>query len=187
MLTDIAIRKLPPGDYGDRDGLSLRIGKTGSRMFRFTYRAPADGKIKRVAIGNYLPARQRADHNAETGVTLAEARKEALRLRELVKAGIDPAETVQAERTAAEAHLGQVMAEGKSGAPLTVRATPSTNGASVGSVADGATVHITCQKHGSQVTGTYGTTTLWDFIGNGYVSDAYVKTGSDGQVAPTCQ
>lgn len=103
MLTDIAIRKLPPGDYGDRDGLSLRIGKTGSRMFRFTYRAPADGKIKRVAIGNYLPARQRADHNAETGVTLAEARKEALRLRELVKAGIDPAETVQAERTAAEA------------------------------------------------------------------------------------
>ena len=45
---------------------------------------------------------------------------------------------------------------------------------------------ISCQKNGSSVTGTYGTTMLWDFIGNGYVSDAYVNTGSDGQVAPTC-
>ena len=73
------------------------------------------------------------------------------------------------------------------GPPLTVRSAPSTSAGSVGSVADGAVVQISCQKHGTQVTGTYGTTTLWDFIGNGYVSDAYVKTGSDGQVAPTCQ
>jgi hypothetical protein len=48
-------------------------------------------------------------------------------------------------------------------------------------------VTITCQKHGSSVNGTYGTTTLWDFIGTGYVSDAYVSTGSDGQIAPTCK
>jgi hypothetical protein len=73
------------------------------------------------------------------------------------------------------------------GPSLTVRSTPSTSGTAVGSVADGAQVKITCQKHGTSVTGTYGTTTLWDFIGNGYVSDAYVSTGSDGQVAPTCQ
>lgn len=72
------------------------------------------------------------------------------------------------------------------GPSLTIRATPSTGGTVVGSVADGAKVTITCQKHGSQVTGTYGTTTLWDFIGKGYVSDAYVSTGSDGQIAPTC-
>ena len=25
------------------------------------------------------------------------------------------------------------------------------------------------------------------FIGTGYISDAYVNTGSDGQVAPTCK
>jgi len=74
-----------------------------------------------------------------------------------------------------------------SGLPLTVRSGPSTGSTAVGSVADGAKVTITCQKHGTQVTGTYGTTTLWDFIGTGYVSDAYVKTGSDGQVAPTCK
>jgi hypothetical protein len=73
-----------------------------------------------------------------------------------------------------------------SGVSLTVRSGPSTTSTAVGSVADGATVSISCQKNGTSVTGTYGTTTLWDFIGNGYVSDAFVSTGSDGQVAPTC-
>ncbi|APR83478.1 N-acetylmuramoyl-L-alanine amidase [Minicystis rosea] len=72
------------------------------------------------------------------------------------------------------------------GAPLTVRAKASTSSEAVGSVADGAKVTIKCQKHGTSVSGTYGTSTLWDFIGTGYVSDAYVSTGSDGQVAPTC-
>lgn len=74
-----------------------------------------------------------------------------------------------------------------SGLPLNVRAAASTSASIVGSVADGAKVTITCQKQGTKVSGTYGTTTLWDFIGNGYVSDAYVHTGSDGQVAPTCK
>jgi hypothetical protein len=32
----------------------------------------------------------------------------------------------------------------------------------------------------------FSTTTLWDKIGAGYVSDAYVSTGSDGRVAPDC-
>jgi hypothetical protein len=72
------------------------------------------------------------------------------------------------------------------GVALTVRSSPSTSATAVGSVADGAKVTISCQKNGTSVTGTYGTTSLWDFIGNGYVSDAYVNTGSDGQVAPTC-
>lgn len=72
------------------------------------------------------------------------------------------------------------------GAPLTVRAGASTSTAAIGSVADGTWVTITCQKQGQQITGTYGTTRLWDDIGAGYVSDAYVATGSDGQVAPTC-
>jgi hypothetical protein len=73
------------------------------------------------------------------------------------------------------------------GASLTVRSKPSTSGNDVGSVSDGQVVTIACQVHGSSVSGTYGTSTLWDFIGNGYVADAYVATGSDGQVAPTCQ
>lgn len=73
-----------------------------------------------------------------------------------------------------------------SGISLTVRSGPSTGSTAVGSVADGDQVNITCQKNGTSVTGTFGTTTLWDFIGNGYVSDAFVNTGADGQVAPTC-
>ena len=72
------------------------------------------------------------------------------------------------------------------GAPLTIRAGASTSTAAVGSVADGALVTITCQKRGESITGTYGTSTLWDKISGGYIADAYVSTGSDGQVAPTC-
>jgi murein DD-endopeptidase MepM/ murein hydrolase activator NlpD len=73
-----------------------------------------------------------------------------------------------------------------SGADLTVRSGPSTSFAAVGSVSDGASVTIQCQKVGQSVTGTFGTTSLWDNIGSGFVSDAFVSTGSDGQVAPTC-
>jgi hypothetical protein len=72
------------------------------------------------------------------------------------------------------------------GAPLTIRKSATASSASVGSVADGAYITITCQKRGQSVNGTYGASTLWDKVGPGYVSDAYVSTGSDGQVAPTC-
>ncbi|MEZ4381220.1 MAG: peptidoglycan DD-metalloendopeptidase family protein [Nannocystaceae bacterium] len=82
---------------------------------------------------------------------------------------------------------GAVGTVNTTGIPLNVRAKPSTSAAIVGSVGDGSKVTITCQKQGSSVSGTYGTTTLWDFIGDGYVSDAYIYTGSDGQVAPTCK
>ncbi len=81
-------------------------------------------------------------------------------------------------------HVGRVNT---AGAPLTVRSGASTNASAVGSVSDGATVTISCQKRGESVHGTYGTSTLWDKIGSGrYIADAYVSTGSDGQIAPTC-
>jgi len=73
------------------------------------------------------------------------------------------------------------------GAQLKVRSHPNTSSAQVDSVSDGEVVEIKCQVHGSSVSGTFGTSTLWDFIGNGYIADAYVSTGSDGQVAPTCK
>jgi hypothetical protein len=74
-----------------------------------------------------------------------------------------------------------------SGISLNVRSGTSLSSSIVGHVADGSYIAIRCQKRGGSVSGTYGTTTLWDKIGAGYVSDAYVSTGSDGQVAPTCQ
>lgn len=74
-----------------------------------------------------------------------------------------------------------------SGADLNVRSGPSTSYSIVGSVSDGQKVTIVCQVKGQSITGTYGTTSLWDKLGSGgYISDAYVYTGSDGQVAPTC-
>lgn len=72
------------------------------------------------------------------------------------------------------------------GAPLTVRSGPHTSSSAVGSVADGHTITITCQTHGDTVSGTYGTSNVWDHISSGYVADAYVYTGSDGLVAPLC-
>ncbi len=70
------------------------------------------------------------------------------------------------------------------GAPLTIRSGPGTGYAAVGSVADGAPVKIYSQTYGTTVSGTYGTTNIWDHIDGGYVSDAYIYTGSDGLVAP---
>ena len=73
------------------------------------------------------------------------------------------------------------------GAPLTVRSGPGTGYSAVGTVADGTAVTISCQTVGSSVTGTYGTSSIWDKIGEGrYVSDAYTYTGSDSYVAPAC-
>lgn len=72
------------------------------------------------------------------------------------------------------------------GTSLTVRAGTSTSTSAIGAIADGTWVTISCQKRGQTITGTYGTSSLWDDIGNGFVSDAYMLTGSDGQVAPTC-
>ena len=73
-----------------------------------------------------------------------------------------------------------------SGIALHVRSAPSLSATIVDTVADGSYVTIHCQKRGGSVTGTYGTSTLWDKISTGFVSDAYVATGSDGQIAPTC-
>ncbi|WFE52141.1 peptidoglycan DD-metalloendopeptidase family protein [Micromonospora sp. WMMD1155] len=76
-----------------------------------------------------------------------------------------------------------------SGTPLTVRSGPGTGYASVGTVADGTRVTIACQTSGTTVTGTYGTSSIWDRIGSGrYIADAYVYTGHDGYIpgVPRC-
>lgn len=80
-------------------------------------------------------------------------------------------------------HPGQVST---SGARLTVRKRATTNSPAIGYLYNGAHVTIKCQKIGQRITGTYGTTRLWDNVGAGFVSDAYVYTGSDGRVAPDC-
>jgi cell wall-associated NlpC family hydrolase len=82
---------------------------------------------------------------------------------------------------------GTVNTAGNPGPALTVRALPTAASDAIGTRADGATVTIVCQTYGQRVTGTYGTTIIWDRVrSGGYVSDAFVRTGSDGLVAPLC-
>lgn len=74
-----------------------------------------------------------------------------------------------------------------SGASLNVRSGASTSYSIVGSLSNGSKVTIYCQKNGQTITGTYGTSSLWNRIGTGrYIPDAYTYTGSDGRVAPDC-
>lgn len=79
---------------------------------------------------------------------------------------------------------GTVKTSGKN---LIVRSGPGTKYKAVGTLKNGQKVTITCQTKGSKVKGTYGTSTLWNKVGKGYVSDAYVYTGSNKQIAPTCK
>lgn len=73
------------------------------------------------------------------------------------------------------------------GDPMNVRASASTSAAIKGLAANFARVNIECYVEGDSVTGTFGTSTIWDRIGAGhYVSDTYLQTGSDLPVAPHC-
>ncbi|MEV1027001.1 SH3 domain-containing protein [Streptomyces sp. NPDC050264] len=73
------------------------------------------------------------------------------------------------------------------GYTVNVRSGPGTQYRVVRTLPQGARVTINCQKPGQTVTGPYGTSKIWDNIGVGeYISDAYVRTGSDGYVASRC-
>ncbi|MFD9001007.1 hypothetical protein ACFV0T_08565 [Streptomyces sp. NPDC059582] len=70
---------------------------------------------------------------------------------------------------------------------LNVRSGPGTSYNITRTLPGSSKVVIYCQMPGTTVTGTYGTTNIWDNISNGeFVSDAYVNTGSDGYVASRC-
>ncbi|MFG2330273.1 SH3 domain-containing protein [Streptomyces sp. NPDC048604] len=70
---------------------------------------------------------------------------------------------------------------------VNVRSGPGTKYRVLYTLPVGASVAIYCQTPGEWVTGPYGTTNIWDNIADGaFVSDAYVKTGRDGYVAPRC-
>ncbi|MET7652267.1 MULTISPECIES: SH3 domain-containing protein [unclassified Streptomyces] len=73
------------------------------------------------------------------------------------------------------------------GVRLNVRSGPGTGYPVVKVLAEDTRVPIFCQTPGTSVTGPYGTTNIWDNIAGGqFVSDAYVRTGSDGYVAAHC-
>lgn len=70
---------------------------------------------------------------------------------------------------------------------LNVRSGPGTGYSIVRVLPEGSKVAIYCQTPGTTVSGPYGTSNIWDNIASGeFVSDAFVKTGSDGYVASRC-
>ncbi|MET8170517.1 SH3 domain-containing protein [Streptomyces sp. NPDC005329] len=94
-------------------------------------------------------------------------------------------ETAEAVTTAAAASLTYYPVA--PGVRLNVRSGPGTSYPVVRVLAEGVKVPIFCQTPGTSVTGPYGTTNIWDNIADGqFVSDAYVRTGSDGYVAAHC-
>ncbi|WP_405586939.1 SH3 domain-containing protein [Streptomyces sp. NBC_01092] len=73
------------------------------------------------------------------------------------------------------------------GVRLNVRRGPGTGYALVRTLPEGARIPIYCQTPGTNVSGPYGTSNIWDNIADSeYVADAYVQTGSDGYVRPRC-
>lgn len=56
----------------------------------------------------------------------------------------------------------------------------------VGSLSPGTLVQISCTSYAGAITGPFGTSTLWDFVGTGYVPDPYLYTGTNLPVAPNC-
>lgn len=93
----------------------------------------------------------------------------------------------EAEAAAVEAAASALTYPVAPGYRLNVRSGPSTNSAVVRTLPAGTSVSIRCQRYGQRVSGPYGTSEIWDCIGSGqYVSDAYIKTGSDGFVAQRC-
>ena len=84
-------------------------------------------------------------------------------------------------------HGGAVGRVTTDGTRLRVRFAPRVGSSVLDTLPDGAQVTIVCQTRGGEVTGTYGTSSLWDKLSNGgYVADAYVYTGSDSPVASRC-
>ena len=90
------------------------------------------------------------------------------------------------------AAAGDVDAQARSypvapGYRLNVRSGPGTNYRLVRVLAAGSSVRVYCQTRGESVSGPYGTSNIWNNISNGeFVSDTFVRTGSDGYIAPPC-
>jgi uncharacterized protein YraI len=84
----------------------------------------------------------------------------------------------------ASAATGTVDTDSNTG--VAIRSGNATSFGSVGNQPDGP-VEIDCQIYGEPVTGKFGRSLIWDHIpGKGFITDAYVNTGSSGLVAPLC-
>src|SRR3546814_8998642 len=95
-LSAVAVRnQSKPGLYGDGGGLYLQV--TEAKAKTWIYRFMLAGRRRDMGLG--------ALHT----VSLADAREEARRCRQIVRQGIDPIESRKASRLAAEAETLKAM------------------------------------------------------------------------------
>ncbi|WP_327402202.1 SH3 domain-containing protein [Streptomyces sp. NBC_01288] len=100
---------------------------------------------------------------------------------------VDRAQEAEGSKAEAVATAAAVHYYTTADVRLNIRSGPGTSYSIVGSLPGGSRVPIYCQTPGTTVTGTYGTSNIWDNISSGeFISDAYVSTGSDGYVASRC-
>ena len=83
-LSAKAIEKMKVGDadksdIGENSGLRVTCGKTGLKSFIYRYRSPINNALKKITLGHY------------PHMSLAKARAELQRLKELRASGICPA------------------------------------------------------------------------------------------------
>src|SRR5262245_102522 len=100
MLTDKKLKALKPKEIiyevSDRDGLSVRVSRTG--VITFQYRCRINGRPERFKLGRYGTVGQ----SSRPEMTLAEAREALQKARKLVAQTISPTRHRQEEREAQE-------------------------------------------------------------------------------------
>jgi integrase len=100
-LSDTQIKKAKPKEKGyklfDGEGLFLWISTTGGKLWRLKYISPVSAKEKTFSFGKYPT------------ISLAEARIERTRLKQLIKNGIDPSDEKQQTKKEQEAEEIKIM------------------------------------------------------------------------------
>jgi len=81
----------------------------------------------------------------------------------------------------------QGIVDSNGGGAVNKRSGPGTGYAVAGSVADGATVSVSCSANGTTHSGRWGSTSLWNRLTDGtWVTDAFMWTGLSGPVNGWC-
>lgn len=81
----------------------------------------------------------------------------------------------------------QGVVDGNGGTVVNKRTGPGTGYGLAGTVADGATVTVSCSANGTTHTGRWGSTALWNRLSDGtWVTDAYLWTGVNGPLNGYC-
>jgi LasA protease len=83
--------------------------------------------------------------------------------------------------------FNQGVMDANGGGVVNKRTGPGTGYGTAGTIADGATVTVSCSSNGTTHTGRWGTSSLWNRLSDGtWVSDAFMWTGINGPVAGYC-